>query len=112
MHAFFRDEQQQLLRRLKGYLNKLTLEKFDKLYTQILGAGIKEKEEVNALMKMVFEKAVSQHHFIQVCRLFSCSTTLRRVLQSGKQRVVAPGFGFRIFRVPDFSLRMERMASV
>ncbi|PFH35589.1 MIF4G domain-containing protein [Besnoitia besnoiti] len=61
-----KDEQQQLLRRLKGYLNKLTLEKFEKLYPQILGAGIKEKEEVNALMKMVFEKAVSQHHFIQM----------------------------------------------
>ncbi|KFG61480.1 MIF4G domain-containing protein, partial [Toxoplasma gondii RUB] len=61
-----KDEQQQLLRRLKGHLNKLTLEKFEKLYPQILNAGIKEKEEVNALMKMVFEKAVSQHHFIQM----------------------------------------------
>lgn len=71
----FRDEQQQLLRRLKGYLNKLTLEKFDKLYAQILGAGIKEKEEVNALMKMVFEKAVSQHHFIQVNDLSGVQST-------------------------------------
>lgn len=55
-----------LLRQLKGLLNKLTIEKFDRIYHQIITAGIKEEEEVKSLMRMVFEKAVSQHHFIQM----------------------------------------------
>ena len=61
-----RDARLVLLRQLKGLLNKLTIEKFDRIYHQIITAGIKEADEVKALMKMVFEKALSQHHFIQV----------------------------------------------
>ncbi|OEH76592.1 mif4g domain-containing protein [Cyclospora cayetanensis] len=55
-----------LQRHLKGLLNKLTIEKFDRIYQQILSAGIKVEEEVKCLMRMVFEKAVAQHHFIQM----------------------------------------------
>jgi len=53
-------------RRMKSIMNKLTVEKFDKLYAQLLECGFTKKEHVQALMKEVFEKATTQHHFIEM----------------------------------------------
>lgn len=68
------------MRQLKALLNKLTVEKFDKIYSQIISAGITEEAQVVQLMKMVFEKAVTQHHYIQVCcvRAEADAATARR----------------------------------
>ncbi|SCP04407.1 polyadenylate-binding protein-interacting protein 1, putative [Plasmodium ovale] len=55
-----------MMRKLRGILNKLTFEKFDLLYEQIILVGISKLEEIIGLMKLVFEKAVTQHHFVQM----------------------------------------------
>ncbi|SCO72566.1 polyadenylate-binding protein-interacting protein 1, putative [Plasmodium vivax] len=55
-----------MMRKLRGILNKLTFEKFDLLYEQIILVGITKLEEIIGLMKLVFEKAVTQHHFVQM----------------------------------------------
>ncbi|CEL98189.1 unnamed protein product [Vitrella brassicaformis CCMP3155] len=60
------NESEAVLRKLKGILNKLTIEKFDRLYQQILDAGITQNSEIEALVGMVFDKATTQHHFIQM----------------------------------------------
>ncbi|KAH8584483.1 eukaryotic translation initiation factor 4 gamma Nic domain containing [Cryptosporidium sp. chipmunk genotype I] len=52
------------LRQYRAILNKLTIEKFDKLYEQILSVGINNEEEMIGLLKLVFDKATTQHHFI------------------------------------------------
>ncbi|KAF7457798.1 MIF4G domain-containing protein [Cryptosporidium felis] len=52
------------LRQYRAILNKLTIEKFDKLYDQILSVGINNEEEMIGLLKLVFDKATTQHHFI------------------------------------------------
>lgn len=53
-----------IIRKMKGILNKLTEAKFDKLYADLLQSGIKTSVHFECLMKEVFDKAVTQHHFI------------------------------------------------
>jgi len=57
-------EDVEVVRAMKAILNKLTIEKFGPLYQQLIGCGIKRAEHVEILMREVFEKATTQHHFI------------------------------------------------
>ncbi|KOB89715.1 hypothetical protein PFDG_05269 [Plasmodium falciparum Dd2] len=54
------------MRKSRGILNKLTFDKFDFLYEQIILVGITQLAEIIGLMKLVFEPAVTQHHFVQM----------------------------------------------
>lgn len=51
-------------RSMKSILNKLTLEKFEALYTQLQQCGLRTSSHVESLVAEVFEKATVQHHFI------------------------------------------------
>lgn len=51
-------------RTMKSILNKLTVEKFDALYTQLQQCGLRTSSHVESLVAEVFEKATVQHHFI------------------------------------------------
>jgi hypothetical protein len=51
-------------RTMKSILNKLTIEKFDALYTQLTQCGLRTSSHVESLVAEVFEKATVQHHFI------------------------------------------------
>jgi hypothetical protein len=57
---------------MKLILNKLTIERFDLLYEQLIECGISSSSHVEILMREVFEKATTQHHFIgmyaQLCQ--------------------------------------------
>eukprot|EP00929_Paragymnodinium_shiwhaense_P112601 TRINITY_DN80857_c0_g1_i1.p1 TRINITY_DN80857_c0_g1~~TRINITY_DN80857_c0_g1_i1.p1 ORF type:complete len:815 (-),score=221.71 TRINITY_DN80857_c0_g1_i1:186-2570(-) len=53
-------------RKTKSILNKLTVEKFDSLFQQLLEAGISTEDHVDNLMREVFDKATTQHHFIEM----------------------------------------------
>ncbi|KAH8739467.1 hypothetical protein FG386_000439 [Cryptosporidium ryanae] len=58
------DQFENQLRQYRAILNKLTIEKFDKLFDQIISVGINSEEEMIGLLKLVFDKATTQHHFI------------------------------------------------
>ncbi|AFZ81103.1 MIF4G domain-containing protein [Theileria equi strain WA] len=58
------DKECQLKRKIMGLLNRLTFEKFDIIYDQIIACGIDTPEHALMLVKFVFGKAVTQHHFI------------------------------------------------
>ncbi|GBE61584.1 MIF4G domain-containing protein [Babesia ovata] len=58
------DKDQQLTRRLMGLLNRLTIEKFDTIYRQVLMSGVETVQQAFMLVKIIFEKAITQHHFI------------------------------------------------
>ncbi|ORM40728.1 Eukaryotic translation initiation factor isoform 4G-2 [Babesia sp. Xinjiang] len=58
------DKKQQLIRKLMGLLNRLTVEKFDTIYKQVLLSGVETYEQAFVLVKIIFEKAITQHHFI------------------------------------------------
>ncbi|GFE54651.1 MIF4G domain-containing protein [Babesia ovis] len=58
------DKEQQLLRKLMGLLNRLTVEKFDTIYKQVLNSGVETYDQAFVLVKIIFEKAITQHHFI------------------------------------------------
>lgn len=45
-------------------LNKLTIEKFEPLFEQLASCGISKPEHLQMLMREVFHKATTQHHFI------------------------------------------------
>lgn len=55
-----------VMRSIKSILNKLTWEKFPQLYRQLTECGIRCKEHVAYLIQEVFEKATTQHHFIDL----------------------------------------------
>jgi hypothetical protein len=55
-----------VLRKAKSILNKLTLEKFSQLYEQLLSCGIRTMNHLEILMMEIFEKATTQHHFIDM----------------------------------------------
>eukprot|EP00397_Hematodinium_sp_SG-2012_P025623 GEMP01026782.1.p1 GENE.GEMP01026782.1~~GEMP01026782.1.p1 ORF type:complete len:650 (+),score=172.52 GEMP01026782.1:56-2005(+) len=59
-----KDDDAIIVRKMKGILNKLTEAKFEKLYNDLLESGIRTVFHIEALMKEVFDKAVTQHHFI------------------------------------------------
>eukprot|EP00913_Durusdinium_trenchii_P035414 g33140.t1 len=56
----------EIARRMKSILNKLTLEKFDDLTRQLCECGISKEAHLKILMTEVFEKATTQHHFIEM----------------------------------------------
>lgn len=56
----------QVERAIKSILNKLTVEKFTSLYYQLIECGIEATEHVELLIQEVFEKATTQHHFIDM----------------------------------------------
>lgn len=60
------DSKEQVSRNIKSILNKLTLEKFASLAQQLLDCGISSSEDLVVLIHEVFEKATTQHHFIDM----------------------------------------------
>lgn len=60
------DEDAKVARTIKSILNKLTLEKFSQLRNQLLDCGISKSSHVELLIQEVFDKATSQHHFIDM----------------------------------------------
>jgi len=58
------DSHEKFSRSARAILNKLTVEKFDILYEQIVNCGVRTPEQVAILMREIFDKATAQHHFI------------------------------------------------
>jgi len=60
------DDDARIVRSVKSILNKLTVEKFPQLYEQLLACGVSTPTQVKQLIQEVFEKATTQHHFIDL----------------------------------------------
>jgi len=58
------DDDANVVRAARSILNKLTVEKFESLFEQLTMCGIKQPHHISILMREVFEKATTQHHFI------------------------------------------------
>jgi len=56
----------EVVRKMKSILNKLTIEKFPVLYQNLLQCGIQTAGHAEALIREVFEKATTQHHFVDM----------------------------------------------
>jgi len=57
-------DDEKVARKACSILNKLTVEKFDSLVEQLVTCGISKPEHLELLMREVFNKAATQHHFI------------------------------------------------
>jgi len=57
---------EEIVRSMKSILNKLTVEKFDSLSGQILDCGICTALHLELLIQEIFDKATTQHHFIDM----------------------------------------------
>jgi len=57
---------EEVVRRMKSILNKLTIEKFEPLYEKLVSCGIQTPALLEALIHEVFEKATTQHHFVNM----------------------------------------------
>jgi len=58
------DDDAKVTRAVRSILNKLTIEKFESLFHQLIDLGIKSPQHISMLMSELFEKATTQHHFI------------------------------------------------
>lgn len=61
---------EEIVRAMKSILNKLTIEKYDTLYKQMLTCGMSKVEHVEILIHEIMEKAQTQHHFIEMYSQF------------------------------------------
>jgi len=57
---------EEVVRSMKSILNKLTIEKFNPLYEKLVSCGIQTKVHLEILINELFEKATTQHHFINM----------------------------------------------
>jgi len=57
---------EEVVRAMKSILNKLTIERFDSLCGQLLNCGIRTALHLELLIHEIFEKATTQHHFIDM----------------------------------------------
>jgi len=57
-------DDENVTRAARSILNKLTVEKFASLFEQLTTCGIKQPHQISILMREIFEKATTQHHFI------------------------------------------------
>lgn len=57
---------QEITRRMKAILNKLTIEKFPTLSKQLASCGIQNNVHLKVLIKEILDKATNQHHFINM----------------------------------------------
>jgi len=66
------DEEEALYRKVKGILNKLTEENFDRLSNKLLAVGIDSIDILRGIIKLVFDKALAEPKFspmyAQLCR--------------------------------------------
>mmetsp|Transcript_46477 Transcript_46477/g.95046 ORF Transcript_46477/g.95046 Transcript_46477/m.95046 type:complete len:869 (+) Transcript_46477:478-3084(+) len=58
------DEEEKVFKAIKGILNKLTLEKFDKLYAELLATGITSASLMKGFVVILYDKAVLEPTFI------------------------------------------------
>eukprot|EP00240_Pyramimonas_obovata_P000669 CAMPEP_0118933126 /NCGR_PEP_ID=MMETSP1169-20130426/11361_1 /TAXON_ID=36882 /ORGANISM="Pyramimonas obovata, Strain CCMP722" /LENGTH=548 /DNA_ID=CAMNT_0006875853 /DNA_START=132 /DNA_END=1774 /DNA_ORIENTATION=+ len=63
-----RTDDDKMLRTIKGILNKITPEKFEKLSDQIVAAGITTAELLRGVISLIFDKAVAEPTF---CPLYA-----------------------------------------
>jgi len=57
---------EEVVRTMKAILNKLTIEKFPQLTRKLVTCGIRTTSHLETLIHEVFEKATTQHHFINM----------------------------------------------
>jgi len=91
------DRNELVFRRVRGILNKLTPEKFDRLSTNLLNIGIDSKTILKGIIILIFEKAIDESKYCnlyaQLCKRLSedapnfddfnsKTTTFRRLLLS------------------------------
>ncbi|KAI9239239.1 MAG: hypothetical protein BYD32DRAFT_485925 [Podila humilis] len=94
--------QEQVARKVKGLLNKLTLEKFDSISDKIIDiANLSAKEEDGTTLKhciqIIFEKATDEPNFGSVyARL--CQKLMDKVSEDVKDKTVQGSAGGKLFR--------------
>lgn len=60
------DDEEKVYKAAKGIMNKLTLEKFDKLYGELLNVGITNASLLRGFVVLIYDKAVLEPTFINM----------------------------------------------
>mmetsp|Transcript_147129 Transcript_147129/g.274030 ORF Transcript_147129/g.274030 Transcript_147129/m.274030 type:complete len:788 (+) Transcript_147129:72-2435(+) len=60
------ESHEEIVRKMKSILNKLTIEKFPTLSKQLISCGIRSHSHLEALIHEICEKATFQHHFVNM----------------------------------------------
>eukprot|EP00927_Polykrikos_kofoidii_P061445 TRINITY_DN56284_c0_g1_i1.p1 TRINITY_DN56284_c0_g1~~TRINITY_DN56284_c0_g1_i1.p1 ORF type:complete len:729 (-),score=87.16 TRINITY_DN56284_c0_g1_i1:84-2270(-) len=77
------EDQLHVSRSLRSILNKLTIERFDLLYTQIIGIILNSSESVAILLGEIIDRAETQHNYIsmytELCARLNSDSRLKAV---------------------------------
>jgi hypothetical protein len=79
------------LRKVRGMLNKLTIESFENLSDNILAIGIDSEPVLSGIIRLVFEKAISEAHFSTMYAVLCSKLSVKCPEFTGedKQKVVS-----------------------
>jgi hypothetical protein len=101
-------DDEQVLMRIRGILNKLTVEKFEKLYEELIGeCGIETERHLDLLVAELFEKATTQHHFVGMY-----TALCKRLDQWHATRFPEDPKGFRKILLGQCQLAFERIVTL
>eukprot|EP00916_Digyalum_oweni_P012094 GHVL01019985.1.p1 GENE.GHVL01019985.1~~GHVL01019985.1.p1 ORF type:complete len:506 (-),score=127.32 GHVL01019985.1:229-1746(-) len=84
-HRFYSHNEDPIVRTIRSILNKLTLEKFHKLVEDIISLDLSDSKRMEAIVTMIFDKSISQHHFTSMYvdlieRLLSRNSEMKKIL--------------------------------
>ncbi|XP_059476758.1 eukaryotic translation initiation factor 4 gamma 1-like [Neocloeon triangulifer] len=85
-------EKEELLKKVRSILNKITPEKFDKLMGQVKEMKIDTMEKLDGVINLIFLKAIDEpsfsHVYAKMCHELSCYVKLRTELE-GQETLVS-----------------------
>lgn len=77
------DRPQELFRKVRSILNKLTPQKFNQLMKQVTDLTIDTEERLKGVIDLVFEKAIDEPSFsVAYANMCRCLATVRPSLQA------------------------------
>ncbi|XP_037810588.1 eukaryotic translation initiation factor 4 gamma 3-like [Lucilia sericata] len=90
-------EKEELIRRVRGILNKLTPEKFEPLVEEIIKLKIDTLDKMEAVMNLVFEKAIDEPNF-SLCYAKLCHRLISEVKASDERMASTTKTNLAYFR--------------
>lgn len=101
-------DDEEVTRKTRSILNKLTFENFDALFEQLASCGIRKPAHVEMLMREVFDKATTQHHFIgmyaDLCMRIEQDSRISSVVDAAGEQ-----HSFRWFLVNQCQISFEKL---
>lgn len=97
---------EELIRKIRGILNKLTIEKCDVLINQVKELSFETKDDLQSIVNLIFEKAVDEplycNAYALFCKQLSQLEVIYIIRYSKKNIIILKITGVRVQRIQDY----------